>query len=80
MENPQLTREDTPEIETDDVITVETKNQSFIATVLNLQDNGASNSYTLSIGGDTAQMYSDVRCVELIYNNRSYFVEDIHVE
>jgi hypothetical protein len=80
MENPQLTREDTPEIETDDVITVETKNQSFIATVLNLQDNGASNSYTLSIDGDTAQMYSDVRCVELIYNNKSYFVEDIHVE
>ena len=79
MERTHITREDVPEISIGDDVSVEVQDSEFEGTVRETSENGASNAYTIQINGTESKMYADVRSVELIHENESYFVSAVAV-
>lgn len=79
-QSDRYTRSDVPDLEQSDTVHIQTNTDEHNGVVSEVSNNRDSTTITVELDSDQeVMMYADIRCVELIVDNRSQFVENIEV-
>lgn len=81
-ENKRLTREEIPDVRENQKIEIETNEDEYVGTVREITDLGDSTSLKIDIEdvSDIRSMYAHAAYVELLFADRTEFVDNIDLK